>query len=363
MNVLGKIFFGLAFGLMSLGLIVGDLSRGELVVGALCFFALGSTVLVSVRKAAYTLWILSAVAAAMYYPQYFTNLGSFSFRELIVPLLQIIMFGMGTAMSPKDFVGIAKMPKAVGVGLLCQISVMPFIGFGIAHSFGFPPEIAAGIILVGCSPSGLASNVMAYIAKSNIALSVTLTAVATLISPLTTPFLMKTLAGQYIEIDFLSMMWSITKIVILPIIAGLVFNHFFHGKVTLLDKAMPIVSMVGIAVIITVITAAGRDHLVKIGLALVLASFVHNILGYLLGYNACRLLKMDRKSCRTIAFEVGMQNTGLASGIALEMGRVATLGLAPSVFGPLMNVTGSCLASWWKTRPVEIQKSLSSTSE
>ena len=114
-----------------------------------------------------------------------------------------------------------------------------------------------------------------------------------------------------------------------------------------------VVSMVGIGVIIVVITSAGRDHMLEIGLMLVLAAFIHNILGYVLGYNACRLFGLDEKSRRSIAFEVGMQNSGLASGIALEMGRVATLGLAPSVFGPLMNVTGSSLASWWKNRPIE----------
>ena len=305
----------------------------------------------SAERAAYSFWIVCAVVAALVYPQYFTQIGTFNLKELIVPLLQIIMFGMGTAMSLKDFAGVVKMPKAVAIGLGLQLTIMPIIGVTIAYSFDFPPEIAAGIILVGCSPSGLASNVMAYIAKSNLALSGSLTAIATLLAPITTPFLMKTFAGEFIPIDFWAMMLSITKIVILPIIAGLIFNHLFHGKVAWLDRAMPLVSMVGIAVIITVITAAGRDYLLEIGVLLLIASLIHNLLGFTLGYNVSRLFRLDEKSCRSIAFEVGMQNTGLASGIALEMGRVATLGLAPSVFGPLMNVTGSSLASWWKARP------------
>ncbi|MDO6748147.1 bile acid:sodium symporter family protein [Gilvimarinus sp. 1_MG-2023] len=330
-------------------------ANGLPVVIAALFMAIACSVLGVLRQGAYTLWILTAVTASMYFPELFRQVGSFDLKQLIVPLLQAIMFGMGTAMSVKDFAGVVKTPQAVGIGLLCQLTIMPVIGFSLAYTFNFPPEIAAGVILVGCAPSGLASNVMAYISKSNLALSVTLTAVATVLSPFTTPFLMKAFAGEYIEIDAWAMMWTITKIVILPIIAGLVFNHFLHGRAQWLDKAMPLVSMAAIALIIVVITAAGRDALLQIGLLLILAAFIHNVLGYMIGYGCARSLKMDEQSCRSIAFEVGMQNTGLASGIASEMGRVATLGLAPSVFGPLMNITGSALASWWKGKPPQHQ--------
>ncbi len=301
----------------------------------------------------FTILIFAAVTVSMYFPAYFTNIGDFKFKTLIVPLLQLIMFGMGTAMSVKDFVGVVKMPKGVLVGLVCQFSIMPVLGFSIATLFGFPPEIAAGIVLIGSSPSGLASNVMAYLAKANLALSVTLTAVSTLLAPLMTPLLMKVFAGQFVPIDFWSMMLSISKIVILPIIIGLLFNHFFHGKAKWLDRAMPIVSMAGIAFIITIITAAGRDSLLSIGLLLVAAAIIHNSAGYFLGYWGSRLLKMNEKDCRTIALEVGMQNGGLASGIALEMGKVATIGLAPAVFGPWMNISGSSLATWWRDKDDE----------
>ena len=352
-TLLGKASLAMALGSLIALLIMGASDNAHLIFSMSFFTAAGVSLMPNLRKGAYSFWIICAVVAALTYPQYFTKIGDFNLKNLIVPLLQIIMFGMGTAMSLKDFVSVARMPKAVGIGLACQLTIMPIVGFCIAYSFNFPPEIAAGIILVGCSPSGLASNVMAYISKSNLALSVSLTAVATLLAPITTPLLMKIFAGEFIPIDFWAMMWSITKIVILPIIAGLIFNHLLHGKATWLDRAMPIVSMLGIGIIIVVITAAGREHLLEIGLALVLASFIHNILGYVLGYNACRLFNLDEKSRRSIAFEVGMQNSGLASGIALEMGRVATLGLAPSVFGPMMNVTGSSLASFWKSRPID----------
>ena len=301
----------------------------------------------------FTVLIFAAVAAALFYPSFFTTVGGFDLKGLIVPLLIIIMFGMGCSMHFNDFVGVIKMPKGVLIGIICQFTIMPIVGYTLASFTNLSPEIQAGIILVGCSPSGLASNVMSFISKSNLALSLTLTAVATLLAPLLTPLLMKVLADQLVPIDFLGMLMSISKIVILPIILGLLFNHFFSGKFTWLDKAMPIVSMAGIAIIITIITAAGRNALLTIGLTLTVVVIIHNVLGYVLGYNLSRLLGLDQKSARTIAFEVGMQNGGLASGIALEMGRVATMGLAPAVFGPMMNITGSSLATWWQGKPVE----------
>ena len=308
------------------------------------------------RGFSYTFWILTAVAFSLYYPQYFTGIGDFSFKKLIVPLLQLIMFGVGTTMGYKDFSEIIKSPRAVGIGLVCQFSIMPLVGFTIANTFNFPPEIAAGVILIGCVPSGLASNVMAYIANANVPLSITLTAVATLLAPLMTPFLMEMLAGQFVEVDFLTMMRDIIFMVIIPICAGLIYNYFLGGKFPALDRAMPVVSMVSIAVIITIITAAGRDSLLAVGPLLVLAVLIHNCAGFLFGYGSCKLFRMDEKSCRTIAIEVGLQNGGLASALALQMGKVATVGLAPAIFGPLMNITGSSLATWWRSKPTDRNK-------
>ena len=321
---------------------------GPLLITGLLLLSIGLRGHSFFRGFSFTVLIFASVAASLFYPSAFTTWGTYELKGLIVPLLQLIMFGMGTAMSFRDFVGVIRMPKAVGIGLLCQFTIMPIIGVSLATLFGFPPEIAAGIVLVGSSPSGLASNVMSFIAKANLALSVTMTACATLLAPIMTPFLMQKLAGQFVPIDFWGMVWSITKIVLIPIIAGLLFNHFFHGKAKWLDRAMPLVSMAGIAFIITIITAAGRDSLLTIGLALVATAIIHNLLGYFMGYWACRLFKMPERDCRTIALEVGMQNSGLASGIALEMGKVATVGLAPAIFGPLMNITGSSLATWWR---------------
>jgi BASS family bile acid:Na+ symporter len=326
---------------------------GPFLIFAFATLATGLRGFDSFKGFAYTAWIFAAVTVAMYYPAYLIEIGGFQLSSLIVPLIMIIMFGMGTSMSLKDFRGVIKMPKPVFIGMACQFTIMPFVGLTLTIIFGFPPEIAAGVILIGSAPSGLASNVMSYLANANLALSITLTAVATVLAPLVTPALMSLLAGQFVPINFWDMMLSIVKMVIIPVVAGLIFNKFFHGKAKWLDEAMPIVSMAGIAIIIMIITAAGRDSLLQIGILLIFAGIIHNLSGYLLGYWGCRLFKMDEKSCRTIALEVGMQNGGLASGIALEMGKVATVGLAPAVFGPLMNITGSSLATWWRAKPIK----------
>lgn len=298
-----------------------------------------------------TMLILGAVTLSLYYPQYFTEWGGFKLSGLIIPLVQIIMFGMGTSMSVNDFAAVVKSPKGVLIGVCLQFLVMPSLGFLIASLSGFEPEIAAGIILIGCSPSGLASNVMSFLAKANVPLSLTVTAICTLIAPFMTPFLMKQLAGTYVAIDMWKMMLDISKMILIPIGAGLVFNRLLSGRIGWLDRAMPLVSMAAIPMIIVVITAAGRDSLLSIGPLLILLVFVHNTMGYLLGFWLSRLLGLPERDSRTVALEVGMQNAGLASGIAKEMGKIATVGLAAAVFGPLMNITGSILASYWHRRP------------
>jgi BASS family bile acid:Na+ symporter len=277
----------------------------------------------------------------------------FRFTSLFIPLLQLIMFAMGTTLSVADFTRVFKMPTGVLIGLVCQFTIMPLIGFGLARSFGLPPEIAAGLVLVGCSPSGLASNVMAFIAKANVAMSVTMTAFSTLLAPLLTPLLMSVLAGELVEIDVPKMMWSMTKIVLLPVLAGLVFHHLIYQKIKWLDRVMPVVSMVGILIMTVLTVAVGRDKLMQVGPLLVVACVIHSTAGFSLGYFVCRLLGRDQLTCRTIALEVGLQNAGMATGLAKELGKVATLGLVPIVFGPVMNIIASTLANWWRAHPVE----------
>ena len=388
---------------------------GPVVVGLLMCVAIGVRGFKSTKSFSYTIWIFTAVAASMFYPQLFGTWGNFKLSLLIVPLLQIIMFGMGSQMSLDDFKGVIKMPKGVIIGVFIQFTSMPLIALAISRIFNFPDEIAAGIVLIGCVPSGLASNVMSYIGRANLPLAVTIGACCTLLAPFLTPLLMKLIAGQFIEVSIWSMMLDIMNMIILPIVAGFIFNLFYNAKETkkdivvqlcsyfviivltnlislfiqnagfgvivwgvvkstlwfmllptigalalrvilkgdrtLIKTILSSFSMVGIACIITIITAAGRESLLSVGILLLFTSLLHNLSGYALGYGAARLFRMPEQDCRSIAFECGMQNGGLASGLAMQIGKIATVGLAPAVFGPLMNITGSVLASWWRGRP------------
>lgn len=354
-TILYKIILGISLIFLLTSIVVGFTSglpnAGPYLIAFWFFLGLGSRGFESLKGFTYSIMIFSGVTAALFYPGFFVEVDGFKLTSLITPLIQVIMFGMGTRMSANDFVSVVKTPKGVAIGIIAQFTIMPLIGFALAKISNFPPEIAAGIILIGCSPSGLASNVMSYLAKANLALSITLTTISTLMAPLVTPLLMKFLGGTFIEIDVMKMMWDIFKMIVIPIGAGLIFNKLLHGKSKWLDVAMPLVSMIGIGIIITIITAAGRDSLIDIGLILIGLVFIHNTAGYLIGYWFARLFNMNEKDSRTIAIEVGMQNGGMASGLAKEMGKIATVGLAPAVFGPLMNITGSILASYWHRRP------------
>jgi BASS family bile acid:Na+ symporter len=338
----------LAVALVVVLLLGVNAAAGPLVVAFFLSLALGARGSRVLKPFAFTVWIFAAVSAAMFFPQYLQSVGDFRLSRLIVPLIQVIMFGMGTALSISDFTNVARMPRAVLVGITCQFTIMPLLGFTLATLFGFPAEIAAGVVLIGSAPGGVASNVMAYIAGASVPLSVTLTACSTLLSPIMTPLAMKLLAGQFVPVNFLDMMMGIVQMIILPIGGALLFNRIFRGRAKWLHRAMPVVSMVGIAVILAIIVAAGRDALLLVGPLLIVAAVIHNAGGYLLGYWGARLMRLDERSCRTVAIEVGMQNGGLASGIALQMGKVATVGLAPAIFGPWMNVSGSVLANYWR---------------
>ena len=365
----------------------------------------------------YTAWILAAVVVAMIYPAAFENWGGLDLRHkwLVLVVVQAVMFGMGTQMSLKDFAGVLRMPWGVVVAVGCQFLIMPLTGWALTKVFALPGEIAAGVILIGACSSGLASNVMCYIAKANLALSVTATAVATMLAPIMTPLWMKLLAGELVEVSFLSMMTSIIKIVVVPIGAALLHDYlrqqveatwrrwvgrnwmfvvvtialflsrewwsgalgpnlalvvelfgFLMGAVAAgvqyhwltrmwprIEKVMPLLSMAGIVYFTTVTTEAGRDSLVAVGGILIMVAMLHNTAGYVFGYGLARLCRLDVQSARTVAIEVGLQNGGMASGLAGAMGKLATVGLASAVFSPWMNISGSLLANWWRRRPVD----------
>ncbi len=364
---------------------------------------------------AFTIWVFAAVAASMIYPSAFDKWFGLNLAILIVPLIQIIMFGMGTTLNINDFARVLKMPGPVFIGIFLQFLIMPSLAMGLIFLFGFEPEIAAGIVLIGSCPGGVASNLMAYLAKGNVALSVTMTSFSTLLSPVMTPLLMKVLAGRMVPINFVEMMFSILNMIIVPILAGLLANTILYGKgkwvqhkgwllglgiaclllamlsirlepsalgpfslvkgglvigfaligiVSLaklvvgifkgpsdwMDKVLPVVSMAGICYIIAIITARSSEKLLSVGLLLVAASILHNLSGYLLGYWISRLFKLREADCRTVAFEVGMQNGGMASGLAMSVLKSPLAALAPAIFGPWMNVSGSVLATFWQSR-------------
>jgi BASS family bile acid:Na+ symporter len=337
-------------GIVVLFLLDYQMAASLMVLALFSFLLLGMQGSSRLKGFSFTVWVLAAVAIGLIFPGYLTEVGGYNTEGLIVPLIQLIMFGMGTSMGIKDFLGVVKMPKGVIIGLVSQFTIMPVLAISLAILMGFPPEIAAGIVLIGSSPSGVSSNIITYLAKGNLALSITLTSFTTILAPILTPLLMKLLAGQFIPIDFSQMMVSILKMIFLPIIAGMIFNRVFQGRAVWLHVAMPIVAMAANVVIIGVIVAAGRDSLLEIGLLLLLAAIIHNASGYFLGYWGCRIFKMNKIDSRTIAIEVGMQNGGMAAGIASEMGKAATLGLFPAIFGTWMDISGSFLANWWRTK-------------
>ncbi len=361
--MLARFFLGLTgFFLLAIGVVWGlgqSFFLGPAIILFFVSFAVSLRLIPSLRTLSFSVWVFAFVAAGLAYPAAFQTWGSFQLKTLIVPLIQIIMFGMGTTLSVKDFTRVLAMPRAVLIGMVLQFTVMPFAGASIALLFGFKPEIAAGIVLIGSCPGGVASNVMTFLAKANVALSVTMTACSTLMSPLMTPLMMKLLAGQYIEIDFLNMMMSIIKMIILPIVAGLIANAILQKlKWTgeWMDRLLSFVAMFSICFIIGIIVSLSREELMRVGLALICAAVLHNFTGYILGFWGARFLRLDEASCRTVAIEVGLQNGGMATGLAINVLKSAETALAPAIFGPWMNISGSVLASWWRRKPVKFNQ-------
>lgn len=390
--------------------------QASLVTASVCA-AIGLGSVPTLAGYQFTAWIVAAVVAAMCYPEAFLHLGPFDIGGIhlaqfdlrnkwaILVIVQMVMFGMGTKMSLEDFAGVAKMPYPVFIGTFLQFMIMPLTGYALTKIFTFPPEIAAGLILIGACSSGLASNVMNYLAGADLALSVTLTAVGTLFSPILTPFWIYALAGESVPSDFVGMMLEIIRLVLLPIgaallhdillraslpIRGIIFTTaavclaylifltlggwaklqtevpttalevsaniaggilvgvFFHLAATRwrwVENKVHLISMFGIIYFTAVTTAAGRDNLLSVGLTLLIAAMIHNLVGWILGYWLSLLSGLKRKQAITVAFEVAMQNGGMASGLAGMMGKLGTVGLASAVFSPWMNVSGSIIAN------------------
>ncbi|WP_028937043.1 bile acid:sodium symporter family protein [Pseudonocardia spinosispora] len=388
-----------------------------LVVTGFCA-AVGLGALPALASYQYTGWTLACVFAALVYPNALKSWGGVELTDkfLITTIIQLVMFGMATHMKIDDFKGVVRQPRGVLVGLIGHYTVMPAAALILVLLFDLPPQVGLGVILYGCVASGLASNVMSLLARANLGLAVTITAVSTILAPLATPSLMKLFAGQIIEVSFLSMMFDVIRITLVPVGAALLVDYLrtsgprgrrtvdiaagvsvawlifmaaggwsslaavlsengAHGleqvcyaaaavviarayfaiaeRYEAVERFMPYLAMFGIMYYNTVVTAAARDTLLTVGAVLLLIGLIHNLTGFTFGYWGARATGLDIPSARSVAFEVGMQNGGMASGLAASMGMIATAGVPAAVFSPLGNVTGSLLANYWSRRPVE----------
>jgi BASS family bile acid:Na+ symporter len=283
---------------------------------------------------------------AYYFPQYFVEL-----KSAIVPLLGVVMFGMGMTLTAENFRAVSRRPVAVVTGLCLQYGLMPLLGWAIGHFLGLPVQIIAGLILLGSCPGGTASNVICYLARGDVALSITLTAASTLMAILATPFLTLMYAGQMVPVPVVAMLVSILKIVVLPVFGGVLINHYFHDRLAGVKHFFPALSVAAIVLIISVIVALNRDQFELLGGGLVLAVVAHNIAGLVAGYLLTLLLTRDQRQARTLAIEVGMQNSGLA--VALAMQYFSAMAALPAAFFSIWhNISGSVLATWWARRPI-----------
>ncbi|WP_122900741.1 bile acid:sodium symporter family protein [Acinetobacter sp. B51(2017)] len=294
----------------------------------------------------FALWVLLFAGLAMLSPTSFVWLKSY-----IPWMLGIIMFGMGMTMTVADFKTVLQSPKAVAIGVAAQFVVMPSLAYMLCKVFNLPPEIAIGVILVGCCPGGTASNVITYMAKGNTALSVACTSVSTLLAPLLTPIIFYLLASQWIEINALSMLTSILQVVLLPIVLGLVVRTLLKDTVQYYMPVMPLISVVAIVLIVAAIIAGSKGQILESGLFILAVVILHNALGYLIGYWASRLFKLPYADSKAVAIEVGMQNSGLGVALAAVHFAASPMTAVPSaIFSLWHNISGPLLATYWASR-------------
>ncbi|MET8205176.1 bile acid:sodium symporter family protein [Streptomyces sp. NPDC005373] len=272
-----------------------------------------------------------------------------SWKTNVPYLLGVVMFCMGLTMTPHDFKGVAKRPWAVGLGLVAHYVIMPGLGWLIANALDLPPQLAAGVILVGCAPSGTASNVVTYLARGDAALSVSVATVSTVLAPLVTPPLTLLLAGEFLPVDAGSMVTDILKTVLLPVIAGLVVRLVLGRYVDRVLGVLPWLSALTIAVIVAVVVAGSATAIKSAAGLVLLAVVLHNGLGLALGYGAGKLARLGAPASRAMAFEVGMQNSGLAASLATA--HFSPLAALPAaVFSVWHNVSGALVAAWMSYR-------------
>lgn len=293
----------------------------------------------------FAVWVILTSVIAFMFPDPFLGLGGY-----ITILLGVVMFGMGLTLKAVDFKIIFTKPLPVLIGVCAQFIIMPLVAFIIAKLLNLPAELAAGLVLLGCVPGGTASNVMVYLAKGNVPLSIAMTSVSTLLAPIMTPLLLLLLAGQWMPVDAVAMFMSIVQVIIVPIVLGLAIKKFFPVAV---EKSLTVLPLISVAAIITIVAAVVSGNSAAIaasGLLIFTAVMLHNGFGLLLGYFAGKVLGQDEVNRRAIAIEVGMQNSGL--GVALATAHFGPLAALPSVLAAAWhNISGPILATYWSKKP------------
>lgn len=268
------------------------------------------------------------------------------FRSYITLLLGVVMFGMGLTLKAVDFKLIITNPKPVLIGVAAQFFIMPLTAFAIAYMLQLPNELAAGLVLLGSVPGGTASNVMVYLAKGNVPLSITMTSFSTLLAPLMTPILLLWLAGQWMPVNVMDMFMSIVQVIIVPIVLGLLIKKLLPTAVEKSANIVPLISVLAIIIIVSAVVAGNVNNIASAGLLVFVGVFLHNGAGLLLGYFTGKLMKLSKSDCRAISIEVGMQNSGL--GVALATAHLGPLAALPSALGAVWhNISGPIIATIW----------------
>ena len=303
----------------------------------------------SIATNLFPIWVLAGGALALAHPAWFTWFSG----GFITWGLAVIMLGMGITLSVDDFKRVLKMPRAVAIGFAAHYAIMPFLGWSIAHLLKLETQFAVGLILVSCCPSGTASNVVNYLARSNVALAVLVTMCSTLGAIVMTPLLTKWLAGQYVPVDALGLFLSTLQIVLLPVVIGVALNRYVPRFVKFVLPVSPLISVLAITLICASIIGENADKFEQSGRKLILAVFLLHTGGFFLGYFASRLLRCDELTSRTISVEVGMQNSGLGAALAKTHFTQMPLAALPcAISATFHSVIGSILAGIWRLRPV-----------
>lgn len=292
----------------------------------------------------FALWVILFAVLGFFLPDVFKHVVPY-----IVTLLGIIMFGMGLTISTDDFRELARRPHEVAIGVVAHFVIMPALAVLLTRIIPMPPEVAAGVILVGCCPGGTSSNVMTYLAKGDVALSVACTSVTTLAAPIVTPFLVWMFASQYLPVNAFAMFMSILQVIILPLALGFAAQKLLPRLVKATIPVLPLVSVIGIVLIVAAVVGASKGAIAQSGLLIFAVVVLHNGLGYLLGFFAAKALGLNLYKRKALAIEVGMQNSGL--GAALATAYFSPLAAVPSaIFSVWHNISGALIANYFSSR-------------